>query len=403
MWMIPLLSLLLYILRVCATQTNHTIDDADPLVTYRGTIDRSLTGFDPTRLNDGTVTFIPAPATDDSSAISINFTGTAVYVFIAYPAGRNDSLGSGFTARIDGGPNGVWAVSRPTAMYNHLAYQNTVLANAPHNLVLHGHTEWELYFDYVIYTSDQSDLASPPPPLLVPSANAPTPTNLGSPGSSPSSPGASTPIANLVSPTGGSSSTSSPDTSTSASPVSPSMISSPDASTVTKLATPSVITSPGASTSNTTRPFPVGAVAGGAVGGLILLALLAIPFIFRRRALAKLKAKPFATPSPASQDFAPSAPPLSAYPFLQQAQAARPGAGEKSGLRVGIPRAGGYLDWPESPYSTASDPTLLSMAEEIRCIRSSVQRLQTELPEARDGSPVFQRPPPYAELQSQSL
>ena len=74
MWMIPLLSLLLYVLRVCATQTNHTIDDADPLVTYRGTIDRSLTGFDATRLNDGTITFIPATA-DDSPTISMNFTG----------------------------------------------------------------------------------------------------------------------------------------------------------------------------------------------------------------------------------------------------------------------------------------------------------------------------------------
>ncbi|KAJ7197911.1 hypothetical protein GGX14DRAFT_667058 [Mycena pura] len=403
MWVTPLLSLLLYILRVCATQTNYTIDDADPLVTYRGTIDRSLTGFDPTRLNDGTITFIPATA-DDSPTISMNFTGTAVYVLIAYPAGRNDSSISGFTARIDGVPDGGWAVpSNPAPMYNHLAYHNTLLANAPHNLVLQIHTEWELYFDYVIYTSDQSDLASPPPPPSIPSANAPILTNLVSPGSSPSSPGASTPIANLVSPTSGSSSTSSPDTSTSASPVSPSMISSPDASTVTKLATPSVITSPGASTSNTTRPFPVGAVAGAAVGGVILLVLLAIPFVLRRRALVKRKAKPFVSPSPASQDFAPSAPPLSAYPFLLQAQAVPPVAGEKSGLRVGIPRSGGYLDWPESPYSTASDPTLLSMAEEIRCIRSSMQRLQTELPEARDGSPVFQRPPPYAELQSQTL
>ena len=76
MWMIPLLSLLLYVLRVCATQTNHTIDDADPLVTYRGTIDRSLTGFDATRLHDGTATFVPAPTTDiDPPTISINFTG----------------------------------------------------------------------------------------------------------------------------------------------------------------------------------------------------------------------------------------------------------------------------------------------------------------------------------------
>jgi len=380
----------------------------DPLVTYRGAIDRSLTGFDATRLKDGTVTFVPAPTTNvDPPTISINFTGTAIYVFIAYPAGRNDSA-AGFVARLDGGPNNAWALYKPAPMYNRLTFYATQLANAPHHLVLTIHTEWAMYFDYAMYTSDQSDLASPPPPPLIPSANAPTPgpTNLVSPGSSTLGPGASTPVVNLVSPTSGpglASLTSSPGASTSAAaspgPVSPSII---DASTVTKLATPSVITSPGASTSNTTRPFPVGAVAGGAVGGLILLALLTIPFVLRRRALAKRKAKLVVSPSPASQDFAPSASPLSAYPFLQQAPAAPRGSGEKSGLRVGIPRPGGYLDWPESPYSTASDPTILSMAEEIRCMRSSMQRLQNELPEARDGSPV-QRPPPYAELQSQSL
>jgi hypothetical protein len=71
MW---ILSFLFGLRLVCATQLNHTIDDASPLVTYRGGIDRNLTGFDPSQLNNGTITFIP-PTAHDSPTISMNFTG----------------------------------------------------------------------------------------------------------------------------------------------------------------------------------------------------------------------------------------------------------------------------------------------------------------------------------------
>lgn len=72
MW---LLSLVLGLGFVSSAQVNHTIDDASPLVTYRAVIDRSLTGFNRSQLNNGTVTFIPATA-HDSPTISMNFTGT---------------------------------------------------------------------------------------------------------------------------------------------------------------------------------------------------------------------------------------------------------------------------------------------------------------------------------------
>ncbi|KAJ6589712.1 hypothetical protein B0H19DRAFT_1249236 [Mycena capillaripes] len=53
MWILPLLFVLPLVFPV---QVNNTIDDASPLVTYRApAIDRNLTGFDPARLNNGTV------------------------------------------------------------------------------------------------------------------------------------------------------------------------------------------------------------------------------------------------------------------------------------------------------------------------------------------------------------
>jgi len=46
----------------------------------------------------------------------------------------------------------------------------------------------------------------------------------------------------------------------------------------------------------------------------------------------------------------------------------------------------------ESPLSATSDLALLTMAEEMRQLRL---QLETGIPEARDGGPIFQRPPPY--------
>jgi hypothetical protein len=60
---------------MCAAQQTHVIDDASPLIVYRApSLDRNLTGFEPDKLKDGTVTFIAATQ-NDSPTISMNFTG----------------------------------------------------------------------------------------------------------------------------------------------------------------------------------------------------------------------------------------------------------------------------------------------------------------------------------------
>ncbi|KAJ6617671.1 hypothetical protein B0H10DRAFT_2381968 [Mycena sp. CBHHK59/15] len=154
LWMLPLAALFPLFLRLTsAVQINHTIDDADPLVQYRAIgVDRNLTGFNSSQLNNGTVTFIPASATDEPT-IGFNFTGTAVYIYIAYPTGHNESFAQGFVSRIDGVPRGGFATSGAAPFTRRLAYHNTSLANAPHDFVMQLQKEWELYFDYAVYTS----------------------------------------------------------------------------------------------------------------------------------------------------------------------------------------------------------------------------------------------------------
>ncbi|KAF7333757.1 hypothetical protein MVEN_02332400 [Mycena venus] len=309
---------------VSSTQVNHTIDDASPLVTYRAVIDRNLTGFNSSLLNNGTVTFIPATE-HDSPTISMNFTGTAIYVFVAYPAGHNESFTSGFSARIDGVPYGGWAATQTAPLVNHLAYHNTTMPNGPHNFVIQVQPEWELYFDYAVYTSGDPD------PSL--SSNSASPTNTSS-----------------------------------------------------------------VSASDTGKKFHVGAVVGGVIGGLILLALFLTPFLLRKRAKAKRNVpRPFVQglnrrSSHDEEDKEVLPPPMDPF-LLPSPSPAR--VKERVDLSLNIPNNSNVpratmlsgTELSPSPLSTASDPTLLQMAEDLRRLRMSVQRLETDSD--------TQRPPAY--------
>ncbi|KAJ7488746.1 hypothetical protein B0H11DRAFT_2405828 [Mycena galericulata] len=241
---------------VRSVQINTTIDDANPLVTYRAPVlNRNPTWFNSSLLNNGTVTFVP-PTQDDSPTIAMNFTGTAVYIFVAQCV-----------------PSGGWAIAQTAPLYNHLAYRNTTLANAPHSLVIQIQPEWELYFDYVVYTS-------------------------GAPES-------------LVS-----------------------------------------------STRNTEKKFPVGALVGGVIGGLIFLGLVAMPWCLRRRAPARQKANPFTgeTSSSEQEVLDKEGPPSPVTPFMLQSQSKRSRESKKSAHGVGVHTAqlpGEAAN--ESPISAISD------------------------------------------------
>ncbi|KAJ7463517.1 hypothetical protein B0H11DRAFT_2053194 [Mycena galericulata] len=340
---------------VLSVQINSTIDDASPLVTYRAPVlDRNLTGFKSSLLNNGTVTFVP-PTQDDSPTIAMNFTGTAVYIFVAYPSGHNESFTSGFVARIDDVPSGGWAVAQTAPLYNHLAYRNTTLANTPHSLVIQIGPEWELYFDYVVYTSGvgespvpSSGAVEPPVPSCV-QCRTLKQDRLGSKLFLWNRSGAAEP--------------------------------------------------PVPSTRNTEKKFSVGALVGGVIGGLIFLSLVATPWCLRRRALARQKASPFTGEISSSEQevLDKEGPPSPVTPFMLR-QSKRSRESKKSAHGVGIHTAqlpGEAAS--ESPISAISDPgsAMMIMAQEFSRLTASVQRLETGIPEVRDGGIISQNPPAY--------
>ncbi|KAJ7196680.1 hypothetical protein GGX14DRAFT_574746 [Mycena pura] len=170
--LVLLLSALLYGRLICAAQRNSTVDDGSPLVEYNATLwSRSTAGFDGSQLNDGTVTFVH-PYPNETPTISMNFTGecfnslaldytsqrvittgTAVYIFVAYPSGKASTIRIGFTARIDDSPAGGWTADQIAPLSNHLAFSTTTLSNGPHTLVLELCVQCSLYFDYAIINS----------------------------------------------------------------------------------------------------------------------------------------------------------------------------------------------------------------------------------------------------------
>ncbi|KAF7333748.1 hypothetical protein MVEN_02331400 [Mycena venus] len=395
MW---LLSLLFGLGFVSSAQVNHTIDDASPLVTYRAVIDRSLTGFNRSQLNNGTVTFIPATE-HDSPTISMNFTGTAIYVFVAYPAGHNESFVSGFSARIDGVPYGGWAVAQ------------TAPPGEPSGV----QPEWELYFDYAVYTSGDPD------PL--PSSNSAPPTTTSESSVSASNTGIPVPIA-----TGNVAGEPSLTPSVSVStvkvpgPTFPGGVAGVTFTGNTPVPTGSDNIPVQASAANH-KQMPVAAIVGGVLGALILLALVATPLILRRRAQAR-RAKARRTLSPfiigntggdghtdEERDVNPRDPPLAPVVLHPPPPAHTANMRQKSPLRVTIPtwtatpeapaRTSG-TEAPQTSLSAASDVTLAQIAEQVRRMRMSMLRLETGMPEARDGGPALIRPPAYGSGNYQS-
>ncbi|KAJ7664778.1 hypothetical protein B0H17DRAFT_1143624 [Mycena rosella] len=327
----PLLNLVLYCLFVCATR-NITIDDASPLVTYDAPVlQRNITAFDSRLLEDGTITFV-APTPNASPTISISFTGIAIYIFVAYP-GYNESAPSGFTAFIDGAEAGGWAAAESALLYRHLVYHSAVLADAPHTLVMQIKPNWELYFDYALYTSTVSD-----PALSATSGGASAQQITGGTASS-----SATPI-----------------------------------------------------TTGTKKPL-LGVAIGAALGGAVFVALGCGGWILLRprRAAKKRTLTPFTDGFRIDDDSEKDGAPPPATPFLLRSPpSARRKSKSKSALLDGGVPPTGTVDAHPNP----SDPepaALVGLTTELRRLTASVQRLETGIPEARDGGPVLQRPPAY--------
>ncbi|KAJ7627217.1 hypothetical protein FB45DRAFT_58819 [Roridomyces roridus] len=291
-----------------AAQVNTTIDDASPLVAYHsGPVDRNLTGFDTSRLRDGTATGIQPSTNGDSQSIVISFTGHALYVFLAYPSGHAIPVAIGFTALIDGVARGGWAVDQTGALYNQLAYANRTMSEGPHTLVMQIPAGWALWFDYMIYTSGDpatsaqsstaTGVATPVNPQPVSgSSPAPAATSTNQPGSTPenSAPGSipqSTPPGSTVLSTAahvpGSSQSSAAIGALAAASGSDSnsgSSSATDPGLPPKITSPSDSSSPSSSNANAGhKSMSIGVIVGAALGGLVLVGAGIMMFCCIRR------------------------------------------------------------------------------------------------------------------------
>ncbi|KAJ7149576.1 hypothetical protein C8R46DRAFT_1358663 [Mycena filopes] len=323
-----------------AAQMRHFIDDFSVLAVYQdANLDRSLEGFAPSEVKDGTITLV-TPSGTVPATINMNFTGTEIEVYVAYPSGRPALVPSAFSTVIDGVPAGGWARGNSSDPLNgFLAYHNTTLVNRTHSIAVEIQPGSELYFDFAVYTSFVPD-----------------------PSSSPS------------------------------------------------LAPPENTSGPTASSPKDRKSVPVGAIIGGVLGGLCLLALILTPLLLRRRARARMRAtsnQPILTPyliDPPNEKHGAvtitgkgsSSPPPTPLPFVLQSPRPRVSkyTNAVSDLEPGSPTSD--VEDAQSPLSPTGHPSLLLVAGEVRRLAASLQRLETGIPEARDGGPVvLQRPPAY--------
>ncbi|KAJ7107548.1 hypothetical protein C8R44DRAFT_804752 [Mycena epipterygia] len=144
--------------------SNHTIDDAGHLVRYIPSTDGLCVGCTPTdqyghsQLNNGTVTTYSV--VDDSDVvrtIEINFTGSAIYIYLAaawVPTVLNQQFGFLLDGAIVGDPAIFFtATSASTARYNILGYANTSIPDGAHTFQILLSQKTTVNFDYAIYSS----------------------------------------------------------------------------------------------------------------------------------------------------------------------------------------------------------------------------------------------------------
>ncbi|KAJ7203107.1 hypothetical protein GGX14DRAFT_699042 [Mycena pura] len=146
-------------LPLVAAQANRTVDDFSPLVTYTpasAVTHGNFTGFDQSKLYNGTVSVMDGDNLPHGVSMSMNFTGSALWVYLAEPQTLSGSYFNAYSVYIDGGvvfDEGASFGEMTDAEYSILAYSNTTLALGPHTFTLQAPIGL-VYFDYAIFTSN---------------------------------------------------------------------------------------------------------------------------------------------------------------------------------------------------------------------------------------------------------
>ncbi|KAJ6588158.1 hypothetical protein B0H19DRAFT_1098177 [Mycena capillaripes] len=154
---------------VHAVLTNHTIDDAGPLVQYLPSREGICVGcvdpganYDVTQLFDGTVTRVAGV----NASIVMNFTGISLYVFFVGPA-RTEGYHETCHFVLDGSSEIYVSVYGSEVVYNSLVYQRTGLEpDSEHILTIQTNTldGGEINLDYMMFTSDDPEITTSPVP-----------------------------------------------------------------------------------------------------------------------------------------------------------------------------------------------------------------------------------------------
>ncbi|KAF7354210.1 hypothetical protein MVEN_01108700 [Mycena venus] len=189
----PVLAAVLVYTPFARAQANRTVDDFSPLITYTpasNVTHLDTTGFDVTKLYNGTIGIMNATQTVN---MTMKFTGTAVWLFLAKPE-TTDTFSDSYTIFLDDVEvDDVGDVDLATdAEYGNLAFSNDTLHLGPHVVTLA--TSGVVYFDYLIFTSNDPTPETTIPPVQPPSSSASAtstikPKNTGHPAATPSQSG----------------------------------------------------------------------------------------------------------------------------------------------------------------------------------------------------------------------
>lgn len=118
------------------------------------------------------------PSGTASATITVQFTGSAVYVFNILPNTLQGTITSAdISFSIDGENVGRFTRSPDssgTILYNQLVYSNTALNDGPHTLVMTPNINSLILFDYLVYTTqnDDSDNSSWAAPSITPTSTS---------------------------------------------------------------------------------------------------------------------------------------------------------------------------------------------------------------------------------------
>ncbi|RDX46757.1 hypothetical protein OH76DRAFT_816354 [Lentinus brumalis] len=290
--------------------TNRTIDDADPQVTYfpdnqwsqGSTCSGCLVKLDPSQTFDRTWHDTSHHTTDSSPRfLQVQFTGTAVYVVnVLANAVSGTPTTSSLQFILDGAEDGTFLHTpsdSPDPMFNVVVYARDGLDNTEHTLKMQAADTPDsvILFDCILYTvPDQSGSTDPAPittitttsldhitttitsittsaMIFVTSSSLETPTSWPPPSS----------------PTSSLSSTSSISSTTSLFTSPPLIFSSP--SPLSSTGVTSSVVSPTASVSSSSvrsSTTPVGLIVGATIGGIGVLAFIAILILVLRKRTA---------------------------------------------------------------------------------------------------------------------